>query len=98
MVDVAGICPGSSDGAAVMWPWIVWSLVIAFAVALGRTTEEAVMYVGWASVRVCESFWTWLYFSWDVRAGWDGPYRMRRVGGLRVMGFEWEREYIKTSD
>jgi hypothetical protein len=56
------------------------------------------MYVGWASIGYCESFWTWAYQSWDVRVERLDTYSSLRCRGVRVLGFEWFDEYILTSE
>ena len=56
------------------------------------------MYQGRAKVKQCMSMWTWLYHSWDVRIEWLDAYRLRRVRGVRLLGFEWTGEYVETND
>lgn len=41
----------------------------------------------------CSSVWTWLLCEWDIRKRWEGPARLIREVGIRVLGVEitWER-------
>lgn len=46
------------------------------------------------------TFWSWLYWDWDSRHHWDGPYILWREHGVRIFGLtiEWlykEKPYDK---
>ena len=40
---------------------------------------------------------TWAWFKWDIRKGWDGPYRMIREKGFRLFGLEVSWEYMERA-
>ena len=46
----------------------------------------------------CSSFWTWLFYTWDIRSRWDGPYKLYRIRGFRIFGFEHEEEYLQGDE
>jgi len=45
--------------------------------------------IAYTCYRDCGSFWTWLYCSWRVRKGWDGPSYLFYEVGTRICGFEF---------
>ena len=52
----------------------------------------------WAAPSRCQSWSAWRWYSWDIRKGWDGPYRMIREHGFRLFGLEVSWEVVVTSE
>ena len=57
--------------------------------------EDITIY--WARPSDC-AHGTWLWWSWDIRKGWDGPSRLIRERGFRVLGIEVSWDYVLTVD
>lgn len=50
------------------------------------------MKVAYSSPSECIG-WSWVYHEWDIRKRWEGPSRLIREVGIRILGVEitWER-------
>lgn len=58
--------------------------------------EEVNFY--WAAPSQCKHLSKWAWHRWDIRKGWDGPYRMIRERGFRLLGLEVSWDYVLTAD
>jgi hypothetical protein len=54
--------------------------------------------VKWVRPSECSDLAGWFSHTWNLRAGWEGPYVMLRELGTRFLGFEWVKIVRITSE
>ena len=58
--------------------------------------EDITIY--YATPSQCRSWGAWAWSQWDIRKGWNGPSRLIRERGFRVLGIEVSWDYVLTAD